>query len=309
MAKVLITGGAGFIGSHLTQRCVTLGLQTTVIDNLQSGSYENLAAIKGELQFIEGNLQEAMEQKLDLASFDVVFHLAANAYVPPSVERPMYDYEHNLKSTFCLLERIRTSSRKTTLIYTSSAAVYGDPVRFPIIETDLTEPISPYGVSKLAAERYVAVYSHLYQIPAASLRLFSVYGPRQRKQVIYDLMSKVLKEPKQLTVLGNGQQERDFVFVDNVVDAFLLVWQKAPKIGEVYNVASGESVSIAQLVTHICQTSQTEPHIEFTGKTRPGDADRWVVDTTKLQTLGYTTTVNLQEGLERTYQWLRTQPL
>jgi UDP-glucose 4-epimerase len=149
------------------------------------------------------------------------------------------------------------------------------------------------------------VYSRLYSIPALSLRTFSVFGPRQRKQVIYDLLCKLDRDSDRLSVLGDGTQRRDFNYVDNVVDAMLLVAERAPMRGEVYNVASGVSISISELVQMICKVVGVDPQIEYSGAVRPGDAERWVVDISRLQGLGYEPGVGLRAGLQTTYQWYK----
>ncbi len=307
MVKVLVTGGAGFIGSHLVERCLQKGYQTTVVDNLMTGSLSNLKDCLAHIELLEGSVEEISTLPIDLNEYDIIFHLAASAYVPPSVENPLYDYRSNLWSTFVLLEELRKLSKIPALIYASSAAVYGDPLKIPITEKELTVPVSPYGVSKLAAERYINVYARLYGIRATSLRLFSVYGPRQRKQVIYDLMKKLINDPSHLSVIGDGSQQRDFVFVEDVVNAFFAAWDNSSLHGDVYNVASGHHVSIEQLVQILCQVSNLNPKIEFSGSTRLGDAERWIVDITKLKTLGCVPSVTLNIGLERTYQWLCLQ--
>jgi UDP-glucose 4-epimerase len=181
--------------------------------------------------------------------YDAIFHFAANAYVPPSVANPAWDYQINFESTFQLLEAMRAVQHPATLVYASSAAVYGNPLRIPVSETDATFPISPYGVGKLAAERYVAVYSGLYGIRAASLRLFSIYGPRQRKQVVYDLMERISQNRDELFIHGDGTQERDFGYVEDVARAAMIVAERGALGGEVYNVGSGQPVSIDWLAT------------------------------------------------------------
>lgn len=306
--SVLVTGGAGFIGSHLAEALVKRGARVTILDNLSSGRLDNLQAILDKSVLVQKDVIAAIEQNIVRASdFDVVFHLAANSYVPSSVESPGYDYRNNLETTFALLECLRGCTSPPRLVFASSAAVYGNPLKVPIREDDPTVPISPYGVSKLAAERYVAVYSQLYGVPAVSLRLFSVFGPRQKKQIIYDLFCKLDKDPARLPVLGDGTQERDFNYVDNVVDSFLLVAERAPMRGEVYNVASGGSVTVRELVEAICEVAGVAPQIEYSGAIRPGDAERWTVDISRLRALGYEPKISLHEGLRVTYAWYQTQ--
>lgn len=307
MERILVTGGAGFIGSHLVEALVRRGSRVTVLDNLQSGSLCNLQSNLADVTLVKENVIAALKRGFaTVGDFDIVFHLAANAYIPPSIASPDYDYHHNLETTFVLLEYLRRFDSPPRLVFASSAAVYGNPSRIPIREDDPTVPISPYGVSKLAAERYVAVYSKLYSIPAVSLRLFSVFGLRQKKQVVYDLLCKLDENPTKLTVLGDGTQERDFNYVSNVVDAMLLVAVRAPMQGEVYNVASGVSVTIEGLVQAICEVVGVTPRLKYTGAVRPGDAERWAVDISRLRALGYEPRIGLHEGLQMTYEWYRT---
>lgn len=303
-AKVLVTGGAGFIGSHLVEQLVDGGASVTVIDNLSTGSRDNLDRVRDQIGLIASDLGDLLRQRhVQPADYEYLFHLAANPYIPPSVANPLYDFELNLRNTLLLLERLRESEQLPRLINVSSAAVYGNPARLPIGEADPTIPISPYGVSKLAAERYVAVYSELYGIPATSLRLFSVYGPRQQKQVVYDLFEKLRRNPDRLEILGDGTQSRDFTYVLDVVQAMMLVATEAPGKGEVYNVASGATHTIAELAQSCCQVCELTPEIVYTGAVRPGDAGRWAVDIARLQALGFVPRMPLGKGLNAVKEW------
>jgi UDP-glucose 4-epimerase len=302
-----VTGGAGFIGSHLVERLVDQGAHVAVVDDLSTGRLENLGGVMSHIEFDARPLTALLDEPALVLDHDVIFHLAGNAYIPPSVEDPAYDYGRNLDTTFRLLELLRGAERPPRLVNTSSAAVYGDPQRLPIRESDPTVPISPYGVSKLSAERYVGVYSQLYGIPASSVRLFSVYGPRQRKQVVYDLVDRLARDPSRLEVIGDGTQERDFAYVDDVAAAMLLVAREAPGAGEVYNVASGGTHSIAQLVSHLCAAMEVQPRITYTGTVRPGDAERWSVDTSTLRVLGHRACTSLTQGLGATWDWYRAE--
>jgi UDP-glucose 4-epimerase len=305
--RALVTGGAGFIGSHLVERLVELGAHVTVVDDLSTGRLENLRGVMSRIDLDARPLDAVLNEPGLLLDCDIIFHLAANAYIPPSVDDPAYDYGLNLDTTFRLLEVLRRAERRPRLVNTSSAGVYGNPQRLPIRESDPTVPISPYGVSKLAAERYVAVYSQLYGIPASSVRLFSVYGPRQRKQVVYDLVDRLARDPCRLEVIGDGTQERDFVYVDDVAAAMILVSQQAPATGEVFNVASDSTHSIAQLASCISEAMEVQPEISYTGKVRPGDAERWSVDTSALRMLGYEARTSLAQGLRATWDWYRAE--
>ena len=305
---VLVTGGAGFIGSHLVEYLVDLGARVTIVDNLSTGSEENIAGVRSRVELKEVDLDRFLaDSQTDFSAFDIVFHLAANAYIPPSVENPVFDYETNLKNTFFLLEKIRQTASAPRLVNISTAGVYGNPVRLPISESDPAIPISPYGVSKLAGERYVAVYSDIYGLCANSLRYFSVYGPRQRKQVVFDFLEKLEKEPSRLVVLGDGTQERDFAYVTDVVRATVLVATAAPGRGEDYNVASGGTVSIGELAEAVCRIRGGQARVEYTGKIRPGDAEKWRVDISRIEELGFKPEISREEGLRNVVEWFDTQ--
>ena len=306
-ARVLVTGGAGFIGSHLSEQLVACGADVTIVDDLSSGDKQNLNKIKHAVHLKVLDIKQMVwEPLLTELSIDVIFHLAANAYVPPSVERPAWDFQINLAGTFQLLDYLRQINWPGVLIYASSAAVYGDPQRIPIQEGDITVPISPYGVGKLASERYIAVFSQLYGLRAASMRFFSVYGPRQRKQVVYDLIKKILQNPSEVYIYGDGTQVRDFNYVEDTSRAMIYTVDRAPLQGEVYNVASGTEYSIRELVNTLCRILQVEPKRVYSGSTRPGDPDKWSVDITRIKGLGYQPLESLESGLIKTVEWYRT---
>lgn len=302
--SVLVTGGAGFIGSHLCEVLVEKSVQVTVVDNLSSGRIRNIQKIADRIEFHELDIRSSAFRDLLLTcDFDVIFHLAANAYVPPSIESPDYDLQTNLVATFDLLETLRSSGLDSTLIVASSAAVYGNPTRIPITETGLTVPISPYGVSKLAMERYVSVYSRLYGLKAASLRLFSVYGPRQRKQVVYDFIKKISNNPSELVILGDGTQVRDLIYVEDVVQAALIVLDNAPLEGEVYNVAGGRGYSTQEIAETLTNIMGLSPKFHYTGSIRPGDCEKWIACIDRIRRLGFSPRISLEEGMRRTTEW------
>jgi UDP-glucose 4-epimerase len=301
---VLVTGGAGFIASHLVEKLVEFGAPITVLDNISTGSVRNLQRVEESVKLVFGDLSDLLRLKLiDVADYRYIFHLAANPYIPPSVDNPPYDFHQNLYNTFSLLEALRTSANPPRLVNVSSAAVYGNPARLPIREGDPTVPISPYGVSKLAGERYAAVYSDLYGIRATSMRFFSVYGPRQRKQVVFDLLRKLYANPHEIEVYGDGSQARDFAYVLDVVQAMILAATQAPGHGEAYNVASGTTHSISQLLETWLEITGFTPQIKYTGSVRPGDAEKWEVDISQLQAIGYKPATSLKAGLEAVREW------
>lgn len=302
--RVLVTGGAGFIGSHLVELLIEAGAAVTVLDTFKSGSRENLAQVADRVDVREIDVRNIVwEDLLSAEQFDVIFHYAANAYVPPSVENPTYDFQVNFETTFRLLESLRKLKWPGVMIFASSAAVYGNARRIPISEDDLTVPISPYGVGKLSAERYVAVFSQLYGLKMASLRFFSSYGPRQRKQVVYDLIERIIANPKKLFIYGDGTQVRDFVFVEDTARSGMVVVEHGTLQGEVYNVGSGQECTIGQLADGLCEVLDMHPEYDYSGAVRPGDPEKLSVDITRLKALGFEPQVGLAEGLRRTVEW------
>jgi len=305
---ILVTGGAGFIGSHLVEELIRGAARVTVVDNLSSGRMRNLEAVRDRLELLQLDLsRDDLRPLLAERGFATIFHLAGFASVPESVNHPRQDFEKNVVATFNLLEAVREASPRTRVIVASSAAVYGEGKGEPLREDDLTLPVAPYGVSKLAAERYAAVYANVYGLRAASLRLFPVYGPRLRGLVIHDLARKVIENPRELFIHGDGTQVRDFNYVANVVDALLFVAERGALTGETYNVGSEEPVAIRDLAHMICRVMNADPRFVFSGEVRPGVAQRWYADITRIKQLGYRPRLKLAEGLAATIAWLEQE--
>lgn len=302
--RVLVTGGAGFIPSHLVRALLMAGANVVLVDAQPIDVDALYSYAHGRVQAVQAAVGTATFQRFFAAQpFDYIFHLAARAYAAGSVQAPVDDFLTNLAATVDLLDQMRELKSQARLVFASSAAVYGNPTKLPIEEGDVTVPVSPYGVSKLAAERYVAVYAQLYQLHAASLRLFSVYGPGQVKQVVFDLFDKLHRTPHELVVLGDGSQVRDLVFVDDIVRAFLTVAVRGRGDGYVYNVASGFGVTTADLARAIIAVQHSQAKIRFTGATRPGDPERWVGSCEPLKAIGGTPRSTLHDGLRATAQW------
>lgn len=299
---VWVTGGAGFLGSHIAEALVAGGEAVTVVDDFSTGREENVptgAAVVGM-----GLEDDGFAEALGRARPGIVYHLAGDARVGRSVADPRTDCERNLLATLALLEAVRRGSPETKVLFASTGAVYGSRAERPFREEDAVRPASPYAVSKLAAERYCDAYAQTYGLRTCSLRLFSVYGPRQRKQVVYDLIGKMRTNPAEVELFGSGGEERDFSHVANVVEAFLLAAERAPFAGEVYNVAGEEIVTIRGLAERLARTMGVAPRLRFSGAARPGDAERWVADTGRLRALGYTPRVRLDDGLRDTVEWV-----
>ncbi len=303
---VLVTGGAGFIGSHLVEELVRRGAEVTVLDDLSSGHLRNLAAVKDRVDLRTFDLQRHdIESLLAGRNFEMIFHLAGHADVSYSVQNPIQDFEKNAFATLRLIETTRHLQPQAKVLLASSAAVYGDSSGEALREEDPTWPIAPYGVSKLTAERYLDVYARSYGLRTASLRLFPVYGPRLSAHVVYDLIRKVCENPHELFIHGDGTQVRDFTHVRDAVEAFLIVADRAPLRGEVYNVAAGEPVSIQALAEMICKTMDVAPRLVYSGNVAPGVSQRWFADVSRLNSLGYRPRVSFTDGLDETVAWFR----
>jgi UDP-glucose 4-epimerase len=306
LQRAVVTGGAGFIGSHLAEELARRGSRVVVIDDFSSGRAENLAGIKDRVEAVTLDLAREDPRPV-LAGADAVFHLAGYADIPRSVQEPRRDFERNAVATLNVLEAVREAAPRTRLVFASSAAVYGVGSLRPLREDDPPAPAAPYGVSKLAAERYVDVYARLYGLRSASLRLFPVYGPRLRAHVVYDLMRKVRDDPAELRIEGDGTQVRDFVHVGGAVQAFLTVAERAPLGGEAYNVASGEPVTIAQLAALVCESMGARPRFVYSGLVASGVSQQWSADLSRLRALGYQPPLSLAEGLRGTAEWFRRE--
>jgi UDP-glucose 4-epimerase len=300
----LVTGGAGFIGSHVVDALVQRGLRVTVADNLVTGETRNLQPVADRVELRQLDLvHDDVSSLFAGAPFDVVFHLAGNVDIPGSVADPRADLDTNTVATLNVLEAVRRSGTRPRFLYASTAAVYGDPEQAGLRETDPTFPLAPYGASKLAAERYVSLYARLHGLPTACLRLFSCYGPRARRYVVYDLMRKLRANPEELEVHGDGTQVRDLNHVANVVVAFLTVAERGNLEGEVLNAASGEAVTIRDLAAMVSTRMGASPRLVFTGSVKAGQSQRWAADVTRLKALGYVRRLSLAEGLDDTVAW------
>lgn len=297
--NALVTGGAGFIGSHLVDRLVEDGLDVTVIDNLHAGKLENLDSSKGGTTLIKGDVRDVELLKRVIVDVDIVFHIGANASVPYSVENPRYDFETNALGTFNILEASVNSGVKK-VVYASTAAVYGEPEYIPMGEKHPLRPISPYGASKLAGESVGMAFKETYGLNFASIRIFNTYGPRQPRYVMYDFIMKLKKNPKNLEVLGTGEQVRDYCYVSDMVDVFMLTAEKGDGI---YNAAGGVPTSIRELAELMVSEISPGAKIQYGGKTWKGDINTLIADITKLRNLGFAPKVDLRIGVKKMIEW------
>lgn len=309
--KVLVTGGAGFIGSHLSRELWRQGHQVRVIDNLVGGRKETIADLMDQerFEFQQADILDVEAITPLFAGIDWVFHLAGLADIVPSIERPRAYYETNVSGTFNVLEAARAAGIKR-FVYAASSSCYGVPSLFPTPESAAIQPQYPYALTKYLGEELVMHWAQLYDLPVVSLRLFNVYGPHARTTGAYGavfgvfLAQKINGKP--FTVVGDGNQTRDFTYVTDVADAFIAAAESELR-GEIMNVGSGGSYSINQLVTLLgaddCKdiggraTDRAVAEIEYIPK-RPGEPDCTFADTSKIKSkLGWQPQVSFEQGV------------
>ncbi len=295
--RALVTGGAGFIGSHLVDALLARGDQVHVVDNLSTGSRENLAsgAKLHELDIRD----EALEQLAEQLRTEVVFHLAAQADVGTSVERPAFDADVNVVGTVRVLEAARVTNAR--VVFTSSGgAIYGECQR-PAREDDDPQPLSPYAASKLAGEEYLATWNRLYGAGHVTCRLANVYGPRQQPTLeggVIAIFLDRLRDGKQTEIFGDGNQTRDFVYVGDVVEALLAA--AASPAGAVYNIGSGVATTVGELYRLCAETAGVQQEPRF-GAARPGDLRHSVIDPSRAaRELDWRARTTLAAGLAET---------
>jgi UDP-glucose 4-epimerase len=300
--RALVLGGSGFLGRHLVEELVSTGSDVLVVDREPDAELpQGVRAVTADLR------EEKIADLLEPDRPDVVFHLANTAAVPPSFESPLDDLTHNVFTTVQILEAVRRVPEPPAVVFVSSAAVYGDSVRLPMDEGHPLLPLSPYGVSKLAAEQYLRLYAETYGIAACSARPFSLYGPGQRKQVVHDLMRRLVDGEDPLVVDASGAVSRDFVWVKDAVRCLTRLAIAAPKRGEPYNVATGHEVTLEELVGALVETVGRTVEVRFTGEPRKGDPIRWVGDPSRAAILGAACRTPLREGLMATFEWLSSE--
>jgi UDP-glucose 4-epimerase len=305
--SVVVTGAAGFIGSHLVDALVGHEAKVLAIDDLSDGRLGNLEKSKAHIEFVRRSVAGAESLDELIAGADFVFHLAANASVPRSSEHPDRDFESNVIGTHRVMEAARRTGAGR-MVFTSSAAVYGEPIREPMDESHPFMPRSPYGGSKLAAEFLLDSYARCYDFDHRRVRLFNTFGPRQRKYVMFDLLEKLRNDAKHLPILGKGDQVRDYSYISDTVDAILLVGARAEARGNVYNVAGDRPIDVRALADLIIEMLRIpRPRISFTGESWQGDIVRWIADTSRLRSLGFTPRVGLEEGVRRLIEWHRAE--
>ena len=303
----LVTGGAGFIGSHIAAALMASGARVRVLDDLSTGHRENLDEIGGDLDFIEGSVaDEALLDKI-LDGVEVVFHEAAIPSVPRSVEAPKQTHVASVNGTFSLLMAAR-DKRVRRVVYAASSSAYGDQPTLPKAEQMLPDPLSPYAVAKLVGEYYCQVFSRVYGLETVSLRYFNVFGPRQDPGSQYSgVVSRFissLQSGEKPVIYGDGEQSRDFTYIDNVVAANLSAASAKEAAGKVINIANGQRITLNELLAELKDLTGNQDVTAEYLPPRVGDVRHSLADITLAQKyLGYESKVDLREGLQRTIDW------
>lgn len=308
MNKYLVTGGAGFIGSHIAGELMRKGHSVRIIDNFSTGKRENISSFLDEIELVEADIREFKACREVVEGMDFVLHQAALTSVPLSIEDPLLTNEINITGTLNLLLASR-DAKVQRLVFASSAAVYGEDPRLPKTEDMEGLPISPYALSKRVGEMYCRLFSQLYGLSTVCLRYFNIFGPRQDPfsqyaSVIPNFIGKMLKDEKP-AVFGDGEQSRDFLYVSNVVDANILASKARDVSGEVFNIAGGEKTTVNLLVEELNKAlgKEIKPSYE---NPRPGDIKLSYADISKAKKmLKYEPTVAFSEGLNETVHWYR----
>jgi UDP-glucose 4-epimerase len=302
----LVTGGAGFIGSNIVEKLVDTGERVRVIDNFLTGKRENMNIFADKIEFIEGDIRDLEVVKKSMKDVKYVIHQAALPSVPKSVDLPIESNEHNTNGTLNILFAAKEAGVKR-VVYAASSSAYGDQLESPKVETMIPMPMSPYAVNKLTGEHYCAAFYKVYGLETVALRYFNVFGPRQDPTSFYSavipkfITALLRNEPP--TIFGDGEQSRDFTFIDNVVSANLLACKAEGAAGQMCNVACGESYTLNQLFQELQDIMGTniEPIYE---PPRIGDVKDSLANINKARSkLGFEVLVDFKEGLNKTVEW------
>ncbi len=303
----LVSGGAGFIGSHLASALLAKGARVRVIDNLSTGYRENLDEIDGDIDFVNASITDHQSLARALEDVELVFHEAAIPSVPRSVSLPLETHEASVNGTFSLLLAAR-DRKVRRVIYAASSSAYGDQPESPKRESMRPDPLSPYAVAKLVGEYYCQVFTRSYGLETVSLRYFNVFGPRQDPGSEYSgvisRFVRALQSGERPVIYGDGEQSRDFTYISNVVDANLRAAESSAAIGKTINVGNGESVTINELLQTLKQLSGKQNVTAEYRDARLGDVRDSLADLSLAESLlGYTPKVGLEEGLRQTLDW------
>jgi UDP-glucose 4-epimerase len=307
--KYLVTGGAGFIGSNIVDALVRRGDAVVVLDNFSTGKRENLEAVAEQITVVEGSITDLPTVRRAVEGVDFVFHQAALASVQRSVDDPITSNETNVKGTLNVLVAARDAGVQR-LMYAASSSAYGDTEELPKHEGMPTNPLSPYAVQKWVGEQYCKVFSDLYGLDTVSLRYFNVFGPKQDPNSHYAAVvpiftTRLLADASPI-IYGDGEQSRDFTYIDNVVSANLKACEGELKKGAVVNIACGDRFTLNELYRSLCKLTGSSRDVEY-AEPRVGDVKHSMADIRRAKAvLGWSPMVDFHSGLERTVAWYRT---
>jgi UDP-glucose 4-epimerase len=291
--KVLVTGGVGFIGSHIVNRLIRDGYRVRVVDNLSSGRVENIKhhLESRSVELIVGDLKDPQVALRAVEGVDTVFHFAANPEVRVSTTNPDIHFNENIVVTFNLLEAMRRKGVKE-LVFASSSSVYGEPEEIPVDENAPIRPVSVYGASKAACEALIHAYTKLYGVKAVVLRYANVVGPRLRHGVMWDLINKLIKNPAELEILGDGKQVRSYIYIEDAVEATISAWRRTEASYEVYNIASEDWITVNEVAEEVIKAMGLsnvkkiyKPVLHGVGW--PGDVKKIVLRIDRIKRLGF----------------------
>jgi nucleoside-diphosphate-sugar epimerase len=299
-SKVLIIGASGFIGARLWERRTALGDDVVACVTSEPPSWAPLSGRRHPLRLPEGDIGRILAEERP----DHVVHCAGSSSVADSIRDPAADFEENVTVTEHLMRAVAACSPRSKVTFLSSAAVYGDPALQPIDERALPAPISPHGVHKLMAETACRRIHDREGVPLAVLRIFSGYGPGLRKRLLWDIYQQWLRSGT-VSLYGSGEETRDFIYGDDIVEAIGVVMEAAPFRGEVFNVASGRETSVRTAARLLLEALGGGKELEFTAQVRAGDPRRWQADVGAIRALGVPPGVAIEEGIQRYAKWLR----
>ena len=305
----LVTGGAGFIGSNLTKALLTSGHTVRILDNFSTGKRENLGPYQERVELIEGDLRSYHIVHEAVRDIEVVFHQGALPSVPRSINDPITTNQVNVEGTLNILDAAKSAGVRR-VIYASSSSIYGENPTLPKQEDMTPLPISPYAVAKLAGEKYCQAFTRSYGLETVGLRYFNVFGagqdPKSQYAAVIPLFITAFLDGGRIQIHGDGEQSRDFTYIDNVVQANLKAAVAEGAAGEVFNVACGERTSLNQILDDLRKVTEVDVDLEY-GPDRPGDVKHSLADISKArEILDYNPAVSAQEGLRRSVTWYRT---
>ncbi len=303
----LVTGGAGFIGSHVAETLLKQGARVRVFDNLSTGFLSNIRGLKGDLDFQKGDLRNARACQKAARGVQGIFHIAANRAVLRSVDDPRETNDVNITGTLNVLLAARGAGVKR-VVFSSSSSVYGDTKVFPLKEEEKPRPQSPYAASKIMGEYYCSLFSKLYGLETVNLRYFNVFGPRQNPESVYSAVIPIfidcLLKRVSPEIHWDGRQSRDFTYVDNIVAGNLLAMKKPAAAGEVFNIACQEEYSVLDIFNSLKKIMQVRGVSPVFKPKRAGDVRRTFADVSKARrVLGFKAQTRFYEGLEKTVEW------